>query len=248
MKLDPESLDYLVEVVKATKALGVESLIIEPDCIRAADEDIKRVVLHKQNVKPMPFGSIGITRLDVFLDRYELAKTTAGMYIEYTTRGEDPMVCIKDDKNAMFAHTLQFKGKGLKLDFRPSNPLVIRAPRNMKDRLKYRLLVTDELTQFIDKGKRALGTDEFTLLINDEGAFIEMTDINNDKLSFQFADNVEKVNDDDEGKPMYSAAFPIAYVLPLFKNNSGSSFQISEKVGYIEMAVNNLTSLILPRV
>lgn len=250
MKLDPESLDYLVSVVKATKSLGVESLIIEPGRIRAADEDVKRVVLHVDDVQPLPFGSIGITRLDTFLNRYELAKSTAGMYVEYTTKGEDPLVGIKEDKNAMFAHTLQFKGKGLKLDFRPSNPLVIRAPRTMNDKLKYRMLVTDELIQFITKGKSAFGTDEFTLLVNEDGAFIEMVDINNDKLSFQFsdADAIERVIEDDTSKLSYNCSFPIAYVLPLFKDRAGSPFHVSERNGFIQMVVNNLTSLILPRV
>lgn len=248
MKLDQESLDYIVSVVRAAKDLGAESLVIEPNRIRAADEDVKRVILHTTNVQSMPFGSIGMTRPDIFLARYELAKSTAGMYVEYTTRGEDPLVGIKEDKNAMFAHTLTFKGKGLKLDFRPSNPMVIRAPRTLNDKLKFRALISEELIHFIVKGKKAVGTDEFTLIINDDGGFIEMTDINNDKLSFQFTETIERVDPTDESKANFSKTFPIAYAEQLFRGNIGAAFHLSDKHGYLEVNLNNLTSLILPKV
>jgi hypothetical protein len=250
MKLSTATVAYLQDVVKTAKFVGVDSIIIEPGCVRGVDETNSRVICHNQDVPELEFGSISITRLNVFLDRLNIARGIEGFSVDVETFGDDPTLLTEKDQKgakAMFARSATFKAKGMKLDYKASNPLITKVPRSLKDRPKYRLALGHDAVVYLEKGKAAFGTDEFTLILDDSGATIELTDINNDHMSFVFTDKVTREIPEDTSPISYSQRFPIAKLLPLFKLNPETDLFVSERVGYIQTKINNLTVCILPR-
>lgn len=249
MKLDMATIAYIESVVKTAKAIGIDRLVIEPGFARGVDEEHSRALIHTTDVPVMPFGSIGINRLDIFTTRLEMAKSVSGFGVEVTTQGEDPLVVVdKDTPKGMFASALHFKSKGLKLDFKCSNPMILKSPRNLKDKMRYRLQMTPETVSFLSKGKSAFGTDEVTLIVNnDSEVSIELVDINNDRMSYQIASTVDREIEGDKAPISYSKSFSLSMMLSLFKLNPDCYFYVSERVGYIKMQVNSLDVNILPR-
>lgn len=248
MKVSAASIAYILDAVKTAKLVGVDALIIEPGCLRGVDEKNTRVICHTDNVLPMEFGSIAITRIDTFVERLEMVRSMDGFTVEVEVMGNDPdRGTDKDKPGAMFAKSLTFKAKGVKLDYKATNPLIVKAPRNLKDRLKYRVRLNAETVSYMQKGKAAFGTDEFTLVLTDDGAVIEMTDINNDHLSYKITDTVGKELPDDRSAVGFTNRYSIPYLLPLFKLNPDRDFFVSERVGYLQTQVNNLTVCVLAR-
>lgn len=248
MEIELTTLGYIQDVVKTAKLVGIESLIIEPGCIRGVDEKSTRVILHTKNVPAFDFGSIAISRIGVFTERLELAKTSTSFTIDAATHGTDATIQTgKDTPDAMYVRQLTFKGKGLKLDFRASNPVTVKCPRNLKDRMKYSFHLSSDALLYLQKAKSAFGTDEFELVLSNQGVSVNLTDINNDKLSFAVTEKVECLTD-DESDFEFKRRFPIDVLLPLLKLDSNATLMMSERTGYIEMQVNNLTVCIMPRV
>lgn len=110
MKLDPETVAYTLNVVKTARLVGIDNIIIEPNLVRAMDDSNSVVLFQDEDVPDMPFGSIGLTRIDTFMARYDIAKTQEKFSIEAAVQeGED------------FARSLVMKGKGIKIDYRCGN-------------------------------------------------------------------------------------------------------------------------------
>lgn len=249
MNIDLPTLGYIQNVIKTAKLVGLDALIIEPGMIRGVDVNATRVILHKTDVQELPFGSIAISRLDVFTERLELAKGVGTFTVEVKTQGEDPTIPTeKTVTKAMFAKQLTYKGKGLKLEFKASNPSTIKAPRNLNDRMKYSVQMTPEVLVYLQKAKTAFGTDEFDIVLDENGASITLVDINNDQMSFTFTDTVTNLVADDTTTPTMTRRFPIAIFLPLLKLEPTSTLQFSERTGYAQLLVNNLNVCIMPRV
>lgn len=248
MKLDTDIVNYIVDVVRTAKQVGLDRVVIEPGMTRGADEKVTRVMIHPTDIA-MPFGSVAINRIDVFLNRIDLAKSASGFHIEALTHGINPLTVVdKDNPKSMFATALQLKAKGVKLDYKCSNPLIVKSPRNAKDRLRYKLKMTPEAYTFMDKGKSAFGTDEFELIIEDSQVRMEMVDINNDRLSYEFGNEAHRLVDGDDAPISYQRRFVLEYIKPLFKTNPDMEFCVSDRVGYIQLLVNNFTINILPKV
>ena len=75
MKLSQDLISFIETVVRTGQSVNIDNVIIEPDMVRAID-DARTVVLYQNtNVPEMPFGSIGLNRIGVFLSRLEIAKS-----------------------------------------------------------------------------------------------------------------------------------------------------------------------------
>ena len=232
MKLDKNTISYIQTVVETAKLVGIDSLIIEPNLVRAIDDNNTVVINQNKEVPEMPFGSIGMNRLDIFTARYDIAKTQDGFTIE-----------AEVDDGSQFVRAIIMKAKGMKIDYRCANPMAIKAPKQVNDVLKYRVVLTTEAVVNLQKAQSAMKA-EIVTIISDGGVSFELADLNNDVFKYTFADKVEVLTD---GNGKFVHRYPVKTLLPLFKQNATGHFEIGAK-GIAAFQLNGLKVFVLPQV
>jgi hypothetical protein len=237
MIIDPTSLAYIQNVIKTANLVKIDNIIIEPGKVRAIDTDHTVVLFHDKNVPIMPFGSIGINRINVFSSRVEIAQSVENFSVE--------AVMDSGTSKEPFVRALIMKGKGIKVDYRCANPQTIQAPKAVHDPAIYRIKMTKEAIDLMQKGQSAMTTDEVSFVGNSEGVSFEMSDINSDTLAYHFADSIDNVSGKDI-PPTFAHKYPIKTLHSLFKANSDGHFEMTTK-GMLKIVVNNLDIYVLAR-
>ena len=237
MKMDQASLIYIQNVVNTADIAKITNIIIEPGKVRAIDEGRTVVIFQDKNVPAMPFGAIGINRIDVFSDRFDIAKTMDDFSVDVTVKGEDT--------DTPWAQAITFKGKRIKVDYRCANPLTIQAPKTLNDGVKFKIQMNPEALSLMVKGHAAMKADVVTLFGGPDGVFFEMADINADALTYKFADTFDNISDDNDCE--FSHKYQIKTLLPLFKACPTSYFYITTR-GMLKVVVNNLDVFVIPSV
>ncbi|KKM05981.1 hypothetical protein LCGC14_1748570, partial [marine sediment metagenome] len=153
MKLDLESLAYIRNVVETGQMVGIDNIIIEPDRVRAINDDKSVVLFQDENVPDMPFTSVGLNRIGVFLSRLEVARTQDNFAVD-----------VKTDDNNEFARGFTMTGKGFKVDYRCANPKTIAAPKKINDEMMYQITLTPQAVYMLQKGQSAMGSDVVSLI------------------------------------------------------------------------------------
>lgn len=234
MKLDAITVGYIQTVVKTAKLVNIDSIIIEPNMVRAISDDTSVVILQSENVPDMPFGSIGMNRLDVFAQRYEVLRTQDNFSIDADI-----------DEDNKCARGIIMKAKGTKLDYRCAKPAAIRAPRQINDTQKHRVTLNAESTVLMQKAIAAMQNPEFVTLISDsDGVTFKFTDVNNDVFEHKFMDKVETLTPDASGK--FAHRYFVKTLFPLLKQNPEGHFDVGQK-GILAFCVNGLTVYVLPQ-
>lgn len=237
MKVDAASLAYIENAVATARMIGIENIIIEPDRIRAVDKDSSVILLQTTNVPALPFGSIGLSRIDIFSSRYAIAKSVDKFEVDAVVDGPE---------GATYARALTMKAKGIKIDYRCANPATIRAPKGLNDAVKYRARMHPEAVLHMHKGQSAMEAEELTMIGATDSISFEMVDVNGDKLTFKFGDSVDNVQPDDKTEAKFAYQYPIKLMQTLFKANPDGYFYVTSR-GMLKVTVNNLDVYVLPR-
>lgn len=234
MKLTPEQIAFIINVVKTAVTLDMDSVIIEPERVRGVNESITVIMLHNEDVLDMPSNcSVGISRLKTFVDRYDIAKTRRNFTID-----------IKVNEIEKYAQSLTMKGEGIKVDYRCASPTKIRAPRRINDEPVLEVELTPETVVMIGKAHTAMKEEEISIIGNN-GVSFEIPDITNDVFSYKFADEVTTL--DPDANTMFAHRYPIKVLLSVFRQNQDEKFRLTP-TGILILQVNNLTIYIPPRV
>lgn len=236
MKLDMISLDYILNAVKVAKLVSIDSIIIEPSMVRAIKSDDNSVViLQSKDVPDMPFGSIGMTRLDVFSARYDVLRTQDNFSVE-----------VDVDAEANCARSIVLKAKGTKVDYRCAKPQAIKAPRQLNDIFTHRVKMNAESAHLMQKAISAMQSPtHVTFFSNNEGVTFEFSDINNDKFEHTFIEKAERLTKDASGK--FAHRYLMKTLFPLLKQSPDGHFDVGQK-GTLAFHVNGLTVYVLAQV
>lgn len=238
MKLSSESLSFIQRVVNTADLVKIESIIIEPNVVRAIDDNHTVFILQTQDVPDMEFGSIGLNRTNVFTSRFELGKTMTDFAVEATVEGKDPAL--------MYARALTMKAKGIKVDYRCANPSLIKAPKQLHDTPAYQVQIDPEVVLMMQKGQAAMSADEITFIGNDTGVFFEMSDINADKMNYSFTNAALRLDDEDDTPVDFVHSYALKTLLPLFKINPTGCFSLTTQ-GILKIVINGLDVYVMPR-
>lgn len=234
MKIDQPTLIYLHKTVQTLLACKINNLIIEPGHVRAMEENRAVLVFQDTDVPDMPFKSIGISEANAFMSRFEIAKSVSDVEIN----------AIMDPTDT-FVRSLEMRGKGIKIDFRCANPATIRAPKSMKDPIKYKIRMTGDAVNLMAKGAAALSTDEVTLTGTNTSVSLSFEDANRDALTYQFGTETELL-DGSTDDIAFERSYPNKILLPLLKQNPDTYLTITQN-GLIKMSVNGLDVYVPPR-
>ena len=232
MKLDSETLTYIKNVVETGQMVGIDNVIIESGNVRAINDEKSVVLFQEENVPEMNFN-VGLNRIGVFLSRLEVARTQDNFTVN-----------VKTDDDGVFARSITMTATGFKVDYRCANPKTIAAPKKINDEMIYRIELTPQAVYMLQKGQTAMGADVVSLISNNEGVTFEFVDVNSDKFTHTFT---ERIAMNAGANNTFTYKYPIKILLPLFKHDAESTFQIGRK-GMLNIVVNNLNIFVLPQV
>lgn len=154
MKLDPTLIEYISNVVKTAKIVGIDGLKLEPDFIGGLAEDNTTYITQLEDIPDMPFDAMCIRNLNVFQSRFEIA------------RKQDNFEMIADVNDEGFVRSVLMRGKGTKIDFRCSTPKQVKAPRGFKSPLVNRVKLTGETVMLLQQAIASMGSDVVTIISN----------------------------------------------------------------------------------
>ena len=236
-KLAKPVLDYIEKIVGVAKLAGIDTIILEEGRVRGVDDDKTVFILQKENVPDLPFGAIGMTRINVWSSRYDIAKASASYSVEATIDDED-----KDSPS--FVRSLTLKGKGVKIDYRCANPKTLKSPREIPDPITHRIKMTNDAVNMMTKGQSAMAAEEVSFFGSKTGVCLEMKDNNSDALNYEFSDTVGLEN----GHTVvdFHHRYPLKTITALFKQNPDGHFLITTK-GMMFITVNDITVVVFPR-
>jgi len=243
MQLDKKMLAFLQNIVKTAQLIKLDAVIIEagdtdaklPVKIRAMDEN-KTVVMFHEHAMDLPYA-IGLNRLNTFVERYELVKTSDNFVVEAET--------TTDNDGRSFVRGLTMKGKGIKVEYRCANPATITAPKVLNDSVKYKIKMTPEAVLTMQKGQTAMDAELVTFTSDKDGISFQIEDVNKDGLNYIFGDHVEPVGSGTNTDFTYK--YSLKTIIPLFKQVSDGYFHITTK-GMLKLTVNGLDLYIIPRI
>lgn len=234
MNLNPNSLKYIQEIVRVCRLVGVNNVALEPGMIRGMDDDQKVVIHSTDDVPDFEFGSIGMSRLDVFTNRLEVAKSQDKFNVEVTVKPDTTYVL-----------SLVMKAQGTKIDFRCTDPSKIRAPKKLNDVMRYEVKINAGAVTMLQKAVSAMGADTVTIISNSEGVSFELMDENKDVFKHIFADDAVAL--DDGTATSFAHRYPVKTLLSLFKEDPTGTFQVGGK-GLLLFPVAGINVYVLPQV
>lgn len=236
MKLTSDLIEFIENVVKTGQSVNIENAIIDAEtgAVRGIDEDRTVVMFHNEDVPSFPVGSIGLSRVGIFLSRLNIVKGREGFDVDAE------IVSLGDDD---YVKALHMKSADTKVDFRCANPESIKAPKQINDTIIYSVQLNSEAVSVLQAAAAAMGSDSVSVIGNDGVAF-ELEDITEDKFRHVFAPDSISSGD---GTGTFAHKYPVKTLLALFKQNPNGVFEIGEK-GILRIAVNGLNIYVLPQV
>lgn len=247
MKVDAQSLAYIQNVVKTAQLVKINNIIIEPNKVRAIDDDKTVVMFQDADVPEMPFDSIGLNRIDVFMNRFDIAKAMDKFELEAIMPAVENVTVPTDKATPKFARALVMTAKGTRIDYRCANPGTIQAPKVINDTVKFEIEMNPEAVVLMTKGQSAMTAEDVALISDEDGVRFEMTDINGDAFTYKFADKVKLIDKKADGKDTnFTHKYPLKVILPLLKVSSTSPIQITSR-GMAKIVVNGLDMYVIQR-
>lgn len=233
MKLDAKTILFIKNAVKTAQLVNIENLIIEPNAIRGVDEDRTVVLFHEKDIPSVPFGSLGIARLGVFLSRLDIVQSQE--LFDVDASGDEKEGWIKN---------LTMKSAGTKIDYRCTKPDSIQAPKRIHDVMRARVQLTNDAVSILQKGQAAMSADEVSIISNTGGVSFELIDVTSDVFKHVFADAALPLTPD--AVTSFAYRYPLKTILALFKKEPDGHFDIGQK-GILRVNINGLDVYVLPR-
>lgn len=235
MKISKNLVDYIRNAAKVAKLVGIESVAIEKNLVRAMDENKTVVICQMDNVPDLPFEGMGIGRLDVFSSRYNLIDGREQVSTE-----------VEIDSKTSQVSQIIFKAKSIKVEYRCANTLTIKAPKQIKDPMKYEFLLSADAVETLVKAQVAMGVEYVTIISDkNKGMCFELIDANSDTFSFEFADQAVSIVERKNSEFVHR--YPIKTLISLFKQDSSQIVNVSEK-GIVKTTVLGLNVYVLPSI
>jgi len=233
MKITPELAKYIQNVITIAQLVDIEDIIIEPGMVRGMNLARTAAIIHDQNVPEFPC-TLGLTRMHVLNSRLNIINTMENFNIDVVTR-----------EGTSHAMSLTLKAKGTKIDYRCGDPSLIQAKKKINDPLVYRVTVTPDFVDLLQRGIASMKSEAVSIICNSEGVSFELLDDNKDVFKHTFADNVELIGDTPSGNSAkFAYRYPAKLLLSVLKKEP-THFDVGA-IGLIKMLVCGINVLLIP--
>lgn len=176
LKLTPELVTYIKQVLKTAQVLKFEDIVITKELLRGCNP-VRTAVVVDTNVPEMPFDGIGISGVGRLLTRM-------GLMENYTAEVE----LVNN-----FVMNLELKVKGMSVKYRCANPNAIKSPKSLKDVDGWTMELSPEVIAQMVKGAAAMGSDTATFKCDADDCSLTLVDSNRDSYTQEFQGYIESL-------------------------------------------------------
>lgn len=227
MKLSKPITKLLTNAMVTAGKLDMSSITIEPNVIRAIDENRSVVLLSEHDVD-LPFASLSVSRVDLLAKRLGLAKELDD--VEYS---------LHEPTNQVIS--LKIKSGRAAVDFRCVSSSSIKVPKVIADEFNTKLVIDDEAAGNLAKGRTMMGASVATLLYQHNDLIIEINDENNDVFSFTVGTNIVTSDRD-----YFAYRYNIQKLHTILMNGQQSVIEVGDNRGILKTKVNGFSVYLLP--
>lgn len=232
MKLSHTTVFQIERAVTLAKIFGIDDVIIETGCVRGMDHKQTVIMLQTENVADLEFESLGLNRLPMFTSRLDLAIDKDGFQASASLNGS-------------IISSIEFKAKGLKIDYRAANPSKLKAPKAVKDQMGVEFAYTKEQLELLNSAARAMAQNKdsnVTIIKKQNTICVELSDENGDKFELELGSCVNLV---DSAPDFFAHRYPINTLMTVMKQGE-HRIQIGERQGVLNVPIQDFNIYIIP--
>lgn len=240
MELTPQQVMMVKDALAVAATAGIDALVIEPTAVRGTNEDRTIMIVHHHDVPvDMPFGSLGVGRVDTLLSRLN--------FMDACSDGTKSSVTatVETTPSKTYTRSLKIRSGRHSVDFRCANPDMIKAPKKISSEEKWVVVATPQLHSVLTRGQSMMGSDTVTIRAHQGSITAVIADVNSDKLEYAL-ERVEAIDDDAEAIE-FIHQYPIKSLQGLLKASGTGMFTITAD-GFLVLKINKLTVYIFPKV
>lgn len=233
MNITQDTLLQIENIIKSAKLVDVTELIVCNDLVRGINKSKTAFILSELEL-PDDFATLAINRPDIYTSRFNLVKDMDSC--KTTAK-------IKQKDGDEFVEQLDFKAKGVKVQFRCCNPSMISAPKSINDKEFYTIKFSQDAVDTLVKACSSIDTLNIKLSGTEEGLSYELIDLSGDNIVLT-SDSQISCEDD---KFNFNFSFVQKPFLQLLKNCENFEFTLGSK-GVFKIKVNNIYFYLLPQI
>jgi hypothetical protein len=217
---------------------GIDKFIIDKNSIRgmADDMDSGIFLLQKftESLTALEFDSIGIGRVGVLKTRLNLMDQEGQILFVTRPKGDSETVVSK----------LILKGKKTTVEYSCTDPVHIKAPKNINDEFVFEFDITQDTIKIMSKIISAISVDHISFSSEKDGSVrFKATDSEGDLFNHMISESYISTESDN-----FFFSYKIKLLLPLLKNaftNVKNLHVTISKRGYLQFKINDLNIYIL---
>lgn len=234
MQLNNEIIDYIKRVTNAALAIGMDTVILSEEVVRAKDDTMSKFLIHTEDLPKLDFDYIVLTRLANLNQRLALAGDNITVEAETKTDDTELEACIR----------LNIKSDKTSIEYRTSTASHLRVPRRVRDEFSTSFSLTPDDINLIQLAVRAMpqNKEKMTIAFMSQGGEVtlEIIDVNKDK----YTQVVGRTN-----CPAFAHRYETKSVLSLLRQadkEHGIEFFIGEERGYLKTTINGFDCYMVP--
>jgi len=232
MQLTENDLTFIERVVRTAISMDIESIIIEPNKVRAVDNK-KTVVIFSELDNKTSFGTLGLNKLGQFIATYD------------TVSVEDNFLAqaIMEDE---FVRGIKMTSTNSTSEYRCANPAAITAPHVINDLMIYQFELTPEAFSTLQKIGTSLGAEQVQFIGDENGVRFELASTTGDTFSHNVANSYTYTERDGGTDAGFSHKYLVKTILALFKQKQDSDIYIGKR-GILCYVLNGMNIYVLPQ-
>lgn len=231
MKLTSENIAVIESIISTARLIDIENIIIEPNKIRAIDDNRTVLIFQDKDVPEFEFGTIAFNRLSTFQNRLTAIRSLGDFDIDASV-------------DNTFVKSLTLRTKGTKVDYRCANPATVKAPGKINEVLGYSIEIPDDLLSIIQKSYTAMNGNHIAFAYNGEEVSFTVQDMNGDAFTHTITSNINVL--EENAPKSFNNKYPIKTIMALFKK-SDNRFNIGMN-GMLNVVVNGINIFVIPQV
>lgn len=238
MKLHIEQMMYINNVATLAQIAGIENAIIERGMIRGISDNKTVAILHERKGDgevELPFESIALSDIKGFINRFNIIVAAPKPTFEATL-----------DETEAHAKVLTMNGgPKTSVEFRCANPIVISAPKNIRDESAFEIDLDANTLSMLSKATTAMDTDIVVIKSDKKSAALELKDINGSHFSHSLGAKPKLINGAKDQE--FSFRYDAKLLQSLLKASNQSILKIGGR-GVLNLIVNGINVFVLPMV
>jgi len=185
MKLSRADAVNLNNLLSTVALGGIDAIVIENGL--ASGLNNKNAVFISDNDIPSFGQKIGLSRLNLLRQRLDLL-----------VNNPDVTIDAKESERGEIVQLEIVAGK-TKVQFRCTSTALIKAPKKLNDEAVALINIKKDQLQLILNSIKVMGAKQITISIKTDGkVFFDTSDSNNDRMTIELDDKVERINVDED--------------------------------------------------